>query len=131
MARRLRGEEVVTIRVLAEEGTIHCQIARTLGVTEGALWYHLRRAVPHAAIRTYVMGKRATNHEQATPEDREEMARIAASGIRAGALGFSTSRTINHQTLTGEHTPTLHAAEEELSVIGEAIGKAKKPGGVV
>lgn len=79
--------------------------------------------VPHAAVRTYVMGERAVRHEQATPEERVEMGRIAAAGIKAGALGFSTSRTINHRTLAGEHTPTLKAAEEELAVIGEAIGE--------
>jgi N-acyl-D-aspartate/D-glutamate deacylase len=79
--------------------------------------------VPHAAVRTYVMGERAVRHEQATPEEREEMGRIAAAGIKAGALGFSTSRTINHRTLAGEHTPTLRAAEEELAVIGEALGE--------
>ncbi|MBT5498037.1 MAG: amidohydrolase family protein, partial [Alphaproteobacteria bacterium] len=77
--------------------------------------------VPHAAVRTYVMGERAVRHEQATPEERIEMGRIAAAGIKAGALGFSTSRTINHRTLAGEHTPTLRAAEEELAVIGEAV----------
>ncbi|MGB0551186.1 MAG: N-acyl-D-amino-acid deacylase family protein [Alphaproteobacteria bacterium] len=80
--------------------------------------------VPHAAVRTYVMGARAVRHEQATPEERIEMGRIAAAGIKAGALGFSTSRTINHRTLAGEHTPTLRAAEEELAVIGEAVGEA-------
>ena len=80
--------------------------------------------VPHAAVRTYVMGERAVRHEQATPEERVEMGRIASAGIKAGALGFSTSRTINHRTLAGEHTPTLRAAEEELAVIGEAVGKA-------
>ena len=78
--------------------------------------------VPHA-VRTYVMGERAVRHEQATPAEREEMGRIAAAGIKAGALGFSTSRTINHRTLAGEHTPTLRAAEEELAVIGEHVGR--------
>jgi N-acyl-D-aspartate/D-glutamate deacylase len=70
------------------------------------------------------MGERAVRHEQATPEERVEMGRIASAGIKAGALGFSTSRTINHRTLAGEHTPTLRAAEEELAVIGEAVGEA-------
>jgi transposase len=45
---RLRWEEVVTIRVLAEKGQNHCEIARTVGVTEGAVRYHLRRAVEGA-----------------------------------------------------------------------------------
>jgi hypothetical protein len=46
MARRLRGEEVMTIRVLAEKGQNHCEIARTLGVTEGAVRYRPRRPEP-------------------------------------------------------------------------------------
>ena len=48
MPVRLRAEEVVTIRVLAEHGTNHCQIARTLGVSEGTVRYHLRRAASGA-----------------------------------------------------------------------------------
>ncbi len=44
MPRRLRKEEIVTIRVLAEKGQNHCQVARSLGVSEGTVRYHLRRA---------------------------------------------------------------------------------------
>lgn len=51
------------------------------------------------------------------------MAQIAVEGVRAGALGFSTSRTIAHRTLAGGYTPTLHAAEIELATIGAALGK--------
>ncbi len=79
--------------------------------------------VPHAAVRVYVMGRRGAEREPATPDDRAAMARLAAEGIRAGALGFSTSRTIAHKTLAGEHTPTLHAAEAELAEIGRAVGE--------
>jgi N-acyl-D-aspartate/D-glutamate deacylase len=78
--------------------------------------------VPHAALRVYVMGDRGVAREDATVEDRAEMARLAAEGIRAGALGFSTSRTINHRTVAGAYTPTLGAAEQELTEIGEAVG---------
>ena len=78
--------------------------------------------IGHSALRTYVMGERAVRHEQATPEECQQMGQIAAAGIKAGALGFSTSRTINHRTLAGEYTPTLRAAEEELAVIGENVG---------
>ena len=79
--------------------------------------------VPHAALRVYVMGQRGADREPATPEDRAEMARLAAAGIKAGALGFSTSRTLNHRTLDGRPIPTLTAEEAELSEIGEAIGR--------
>ena len=78
--------------------------------------------VPHAALRVYVMGERGANREPATAEDRKRMGALAAAGIRAGALGFSTSRTINHKTLDGRHIPTFEADEAELAEIGEAIG---------
>ena len=79
--------------------------------------------VPHAALRVYVMGDRGVAREDATAEDRAEMARLAADGIRAGALGFSTSRTINHRTVAGAYTPTLGAAGQELIEIAEAVGE--------
>jgi len=78
--------------------------------------------VPHAAVRVHVMGERGVAREAATDEDSVAMARLAAQGIRAGALGFSTSRTLNHKTLAGESIPTLTAAEEELTAIAKAIG---------
>ena len=78
--------------------------------------------VPHAAVRVYVMGKRGADREASSPAERAEMARIAAEGIRAGALGFSTSRTLAHKTPDGRPTPTLDAAEDELAAIADAIG---------
>jgi N-acyl-D-aspartate/D-glutamate deacylase len=50
------------------------------------------------------------------------MARLAAEGIRADALSFSTSRTLNHKTPAGESIPTLAAAEDELATIATAMG---------
>ncbi len=79
--------------------------------------------VPHAALRVYVMGQRGADREPATAADRAAMARLAAEGIRAGALGFSTSRTINHKTLDGRHIPTLQADEAELIAIARAVGE--------
>ena len=73
--------------------------------------------------RVYVMGDRGVAREDATAEDRAEMARLAAEGIKAGALGFSTSRTINHRTVAGDYTPTLHAGEQELVEIAKAVGE--------
>ncbi len=78
--------------------------------------------VPHAALRVHVMGERGANREPATAADRAEMARLAAEGMRAGALGFSTSRTLAHKTLDGRHIPTLRAEEAELAEIAAALG---------
>ncbi len=77
--------------------------------------------VPHAAIRVHVMGKRGVDREPATPAESAAMAALVAEGIRAGALGFSTSRTINHKTKAGAHIPTLDADEAELSAIARAL----------
>jgi N-acyl-D-aspartate/D-glutamate deacylase len=79
--------------------------------------------VPHAALRVFVMGERGAAREPATEVDREAMARLAAEGIQAGALGFSTSRTLNHKSVDGRPTPTLDAGEDELLTIAQAIGK--------
>ena len=77
--------------------------------------------IGHAPLRIEVMGERASRHEVATPADRAEMARLAAQAITAGALGFTTSRTIIHKGSDGEHTPTLHAEQAELLAIAEAL----------
>jgi N-acyl-D-aspartate/D-glutamate deacylase len=80
--------------------------------------------LPHAAVRVYVMGERAIRHEAATDADITAMRRISADAIRAGAFGFSTSRTISHKSLTGEYTPTLRATEQELLGIGMGLNDA-------
>src|SRR5882724_5014221 len=77
--------------------------------------------LPHAALRVYVMGDRGARRDPSTPEDNKAMAALAADSVRAGALGFSTSRTLNHRTSTGDYTPTLKAGEDELTAIAAAM----------
>jgi N-acyl-D-aspartate/D-glutamate deacylase len=80
--------------------------------------------VPHAALRVYVMGERGSDHtEAATAEEIARMGELAADAIRAGAVGFSTSRSRNHRAADGRFTPTLTAATEELVGIADAIGR--------
>lgn len=80
--------------------------------------------VTHASLRVHVMGGRAAAHAEATPTECAEMAAIAAAGIRAGAIGFSTSRALAHRMLDGTHIPTLGAPEDELVAIARAVGDA-------
>ena len=77
--------------------------------------------LPHAALRVYVMGERGARRDPSTAEDNRAMAALAGEAVRAGALGFSTSRTLNHRTSTGDFTPTLKAGEEELTAIASAM----------
>ena len=79
--------------------------------------------VPHGSVRTYVMGERGANNEPATPDDIEKMAALVKEGLVAGALGFSTSRTLAHRAITGEPVPGTFAAEDELFGIGRVLGE--------
>ena len=77
--------------------------------------------LPHAALRVYVMGERGARRDPSTEDDNKAMAQLAGEAVRAGALGFSTSRTLNHRTSTGDFTPTLKAGEDELTAIAAGM----------
>jgi N-acyl-D-aspartate/D-glutamate deacylase len=79
--------------------------------------------VPHGAVRAYVMGDRGAANEPATPADIAAMADLVRAGIRAGALGFSSSRTLAHRAIDGEPVPGTFAAEDELFGIGSVLGE--------
>ena len=80
--------------------------------------------LPHGALRVYVMGERGARLEAATEEDIAQMRKLTADAMRAGALGFSTSRTLNHKTVKGDPTPSLRATEAELAGIAQGMKDA-------
>jgi N-acyl-D-amino-acid deacylase len=77
--------------------------------------------VAHGAIRAYAMGDRGARNEPATPDDIAAMSRLVQEAIEAGALGFSTSRTLGHRAIDGEPVPGTFAAEDELFGLGRAM----------
>jgi N-acyl-D-aspartate/D-glutamate deacylase len=79
--------------------------------------------VAHGAVRSYVMGERGARNEPATAADIAAMKRVVQEAVAAGALGFSTSRTIAHLAIDGEPVPGTYAAEDELFGIGAALGE--------
>ncbi|EGD57100.1 N-acyl-D-amino-acid deacylase family protein [Gordonia neofelifaecis] len=80
--------------------------------------------VPHAALRTYVMGERAFQREPATEAEIERMGQILEEAIGAGAFGFGTSQTMFHRSSDGQLTPTLAATEQEYAGLTAALGRA-------
>ena len=80
--------------------------------------------VPHGAVRAYVMGDRGAANEAPTETEIARMSAIVEEGLKAGALGFSTSRTVLHKSVDGELVPGTTATEEELLGIGRALKRA-------
>jgi N-acyl-D-aspartate/D-glutamate deacylase len=97
-----------------------------LDVLDGLRWsIDVGTQVPHAALRTYVMGERGADVEAiATPEEIATMSRLCEEAIRAGALGFTTSRTYVHRTSRGQQIGTLRAAADEVLGIAAALRRA-------
>ncbi|MGA0433874.1 MAG: N-acyl-D-amino-acid deacylase family protein, partial [Luminiphilus sp.] len=80
--------------------------------------------VPHGAVRAYVMGERGAANETPTDTEIARMSAIVEEGLNAGALGFSTSRTVLHKSVDGELVPGTTASKEELLGIGRALKRA-------
>jgi N-acyl-D-aspartate/D-glutamate deacylase len=82
--------------------------------------------VPHSALRTYVMGKRGASDEAPTAQELSRMVDLVKEAVRAGALGFTTSRTTTHRALNGDPVPGTFASENELFAIGGALAELGK-----
>jgi N-acyl-D-aspartate/D-glutamate deacylase len=79
--------------------------------------------IPHSALRTYVMGERGLTHDEATPDDIQRMVALVREGLQAGALGFSTSRTLIHKYQGRKYPPGTFASPDEILGIAAALGE--------
>jgi N-acyl-D-aspartate/D-glutamate deacylase len=82
--------------------------------------------VAHGAVRNYVMGERGRTNEAATEDDLARMGDIVEEALRAGAVGFSTSRILGHRSIQGEPVPGTFANDTEVMVIAQALKRAGK-----
>jgi N-acyl-D-aspartate/D-glutamate deacylase len=80
--------------------------------------------VPHGAVRAYVMGDRGGHNAEATRDEVEAMAKVVREAVEAGAVGFSTTRTLLHRAKDGELAAGTTASAAELIGIGRALGDA-------
>ena len=80
--------------------------------------------VPHGPVRAYVMGERGGRNDEATPDEIAQMAALVREAIEAGAVGFSTTRTLLHRAKDGELAAGTTASADELIGIGMAMGDA-------
>lgn len=79
--------------------------------------------VGHCAVRQYVMGERSLGEAPATADDIRRMADLVDEAMAAGALGFSTSRTLMHRVPDGRPVPGTWAQPEELYALADVLGR--------
>jgi len=77
--------------------------------------------VPHGAVRAYVRGERCNTDYVPNADEIGEMAKLVREGVAAGALGFSTSRTLLHRDKKGVHVPGTFAGSDEMLALGLAM----------
>ena len=77
--------------------------------------------VPHGAVRAYVLGERCNTDYVPNAGEIAEMAKLVREGVAAGALGFSTSRTLLHRDKKGVHVPGTFAGSDEMLALGLAM----------
>ncbi len=79
--------------------------------------------IPHSALRTYVMGERGITHDEATPADIKAMVGLVREALKAGAVGFSTGRTIIHKYQDRKYPPGTFASPDEILGLGRVLAE--------
>lgn len=80
--------------------------------------------IAHGAVRNFVMGERGRDNQAATEADLEQMGKVVEEALRAGAVGFSTSRILGHRSIQGKPVPGTFANDTEVMVIAQALKRA-------
>lgn len=80
--------------------------------------------IPHAALRTYVMGERGAGNRPASADDLREMSRLVREAMTAGALGFTSTRTANHRSFDGVDAPGYGVDTDEVTALARAAADA-------
>lgn len=80
--------------------------------------------VAHGAVRNFVMGERGRTNQAATADDIQAMGQVVEEALRAGAVGFSTSRILGHRSIQGEPVPGTFAADDEVMQVAQALKRA-------
>lgn len=80
--------------------------------------------LPHSPLRVYVMGRRGVDRELPTPEDLAMMRKLAEEAVRAGAVGFASSRLTLHKTAGGQPIPSYEAQHAEIEAIARGVDDA-------
>jgi N-acyl-D-amino-acid deacylase len=82
--------------------------------------------IPHGALRAYVMGDGGAHNEAATPDDIARMSVLLRDALKAGALGFTTSRTMLHRAKTKAVVPGTFASRMNCSASGARLARPTK-----
>ncbi len=80
--------------------------------------------IAHGAVRSFVMGQRGIANEAATEADLAQMSAIVEEGLKAGAVGFSTSRILGHRSIHGDPVPGTFANDAEVMILARAMHRA-------
>ena len=75
----------------------------------------------HGSLRFQVMRERGVQNEDATADDIAQMRTLVAEAMAAGAVGFSTSRTIFHRSISGAAVPGTYASDAELTELVQGV----------
>jgi N-acyl-D-amino-acid deacylase len=87
---------------------------------------HVGGMVGHSAVRYYAMRDRALDPEtEPTTDELATMTRLVADASAAGAVGFSSSRTLRHRVPDGRYVPGTFAECDELLELAIAVGPGR------